>query len=303
MRLTGPQIQKLQKAILLGFDAAQLKQLTLFQLDTDLDEIVSPGPLAKVVFQLIVWANQGGQVESLINAVRGERSQIQELQLQIGDLLREVAEGGGEIIEPEKPDDRVGDRNGGRATPPIYISYAWGNDGEDVVDRVYDSLKADGYDIRRDKHDLAYKGSITEFEKEIGRGACVVVVVSDKSLRSPHCMYELLEIFKNLNFRERIMPIVLQDAKIQKLKDRLGYVQHWQAEYRELEKLIIDVGPGALAADGSFGEYQKIKEIFQHADKLVSILGDMNTATPNHIAADDFELLKSAIEEQIRRWR
>ena len=262
MRLTGPQIQKLQKAILLGFDAAQLKQLTLFQLDTDLDEIVSPGPLAKVVFQLIVWANQGGQVESLINAVRGERSQIQELQLQIGDLLREVAEGGGEIIEPEKPDDRVGDRNGGRATPPIYISYAWGNDGEDVVDRVYDSLKADGYDIRRDKHDLAYKGSITEFEKEIGRGACVVVVVSDKSLRSPHCMYELLEIFKNLNFRERIMPIVLQDAKIQKLKDRLGYVQHWQAEYRELEKLIIDVGPGALAADGSFGEYQKIKEIF-----------------------------------------
>jgi len=181
----------------------------------------------------------------------------------------------------------------------VYISYAWGNEGEGIVDRVYDSLKADDYDVRRDKQHLSYTGSITEFMKEFGHAACIVVIVSDKSLRSLYCMFELLEIHRNHQFRERICPIVMSDAKIHSPADRLEYVAHWKAEYRQLEKLVKNVGIDVLSADGSFREYEKFRDISQHADKLLTILGDMNTSTPSRIEANDFELLKQAITERI----
>ena len=56
----------------------------------------------------------------------------------------------------------------------------------------------------RDKRDLGYKGMIEDFMQEIGRGHAVVVVISDKYLKSPNCMFELVEIVKNKDVRDRI---------------------------------------------------------------------------------------------------
>jgi len=50
--------------------------------------------------------------------------------------------------------------------------------------------------------DLGYKGLISEFMQKIRQGDCIVVVVSDKYLKSPFYMYELLEISRNLHFRD-----------------------------------------------------------------------------------------------------
>ena len=74
------------------------------------------------------------------------------------------------------------------------------------------AFAARGLCIVRDKKDLGYKGSIEAFEQRIGRGQCVALVISDKYLRSPHCMYELLKMQDNLALRERIFPLVLADA-------------------------------------------------------------------------------------------
>ena len=183
----------------------------------------------------------------------------------------------------------------------VYISYAWGNEGEGIVDRVYDSLKTAGYDVRRDKQHLPYTGNITEFMKEIGRGACIIVVVSDKSLRSPYCMFELLEIYRNQQFCERICPIVVSDAKIHSLEGRLEYVAYWKTEYQRLVKLVKNIGIDVASSNGSFGEYEKIRNISQNADKLLTMLGGKNSSTPTHIEANDFELLKQAVTERIEQ--
>ena len=42
----------------------------------------------------------------------------------------------------------------------------------------------------------------------------MIVVVSDKYLRSPNCMFELVEIAENQQFHDRVFPIVLVDANI-----------------------------------------------------------------------------------------
>ena len=51
--------------------------------------------------------------------------------------------------------------------------------------------KQDNYEVIRDKHNLEYKGFISDFIGEIGQGKCVVVAISQKYVRSPFCMFEL----------------------------------------------------------------------------------------------------------------
>ena len=40
------------------------------------------------------------------------------------------------------------------------------------------------------------------------RGKCVIVVISDRYLKSPHCMYELVQIVNNGEFDNRIFPMI-----------------------------------------------------------------------------------------------
>ena len=47
-------------------------------------------------------------------------------------------------------------------------------------------MKKDGYNVVRDKEDVGYKGSISDFMRTIGRGDFIVVAISDKYLKSPN---------------------------------------------------------------------------------------------------------------------
>jgi internalin A len=73
----------------------------------------------------------------------------------------------------------------------VFISYAWGGESEEIVNQIDGALQQRGLKIIRDKRDLGYKGSISAFMERIGQGNCVIVVISDKYLRSPNCMFEL----------------------------------------------------------------------------------------------------------------
>jgi hypothetical protein len=108
----------------------------------------------------------------------------------------------------------------------VFISYAWGNEYEQIVNEIDKALLALGLKIIRDKRDLGYTGSIKEFIECIGRGASIIVVVSDKYLKSPNCMFELVEITKNKQLNDRIFPVVLADADIYDPVKRLNYVRY-----------------------------------------------------------------------------
>jgi len=108
----------------------------------------------------------------------------------------------------------------------IFVSYAWGGESETIVNQIDKAFQEKGISIIRDKRDLGFKGLITDFMKQIGTGRAVVTVISDKYLKSPYCMFELLEIHRNLNFAERIFPIVLKDATIFDPIPLLSYLKH-----------------------------------------------------------------------------
>jgi hypothetical protein len=180
----------------------------------------------------------------------------------------------------------------------VFISYAWGGESEAVVNKIDDALQTRGLRITRDKRDLGYKGSIKEFMERIGQGNCVIVVISDKYLRSPNCMYELVEIAKNKNFYDRVFPIVLQDADIYDPVNRVQYIKHWEDKEKALDEAMKTVSSANL--QGMREEIDSYNEIRANIANLTFILKDMNTLTPNMHQDRNFSHLYDAIEKRMK---
>ncbi len=180
----------------------------------------------------------------------------------------------------------------------VFISYAWGGEREEVVNQIDQALQKRGLKITRDKRDLGYKGSIKQFMEQIGQANCVIVVVSDKYLRSPNCMFELVEIADNKQFHDRIFPIVLADADIYDPVKRIGYVKHWEEKRAELAEAIKTLDPANL--QGIRDDMDLYDRIRDKISGLASTLKDMNTLTPEMHRESDFNHLYNAIEKRMK---
>jgi hypothetical protein len=176
----------------------------------------------------------------------------------------------------------------------VFISYAWGGESEEIVNQIDQALRQRGLKIIRDKRDLGYKGSISAFMERIGQGNCVVVVISDKYLRSPNCMFELVEIAGGKQFHDRIFPIVLSSAEIYDPVRRLEYVKHWEVKLAELDKAMREVGQANL--QGIREDIDQISRIRDKVSGLTSILKDMNTLAPEMHKDSDFSEIYTGIE-------
>lgn len=192
----------------------------------------------------------------------------------------------GQITEPEA--QKV-------ASTEIFISYAWKGASEEMANLIETTLQANQIHLVRDKNDLGYKGGITEFMNRIGQAKGVVVIVSDKYLKSGYCMYELSEIYRHKDFEGRIFPIVLEDALIFDVNKRLEYKQAWKQKLDELDEEIKRSGAEALQTIGT--EYEKFKRIYDDFDTVVNKLANMNVLTPDIHKSTHFEELIKAIRE------
>jgi hypothetical protein len=179
----------------------------------------------------------------------------------------------------------------------IFISYAWGGESEKFVDHLDRTMQTKGVKIVRDKRDLGYKGQIKAFMERIGRGKCVIAVISEKYLKSPNCMFELVQIAKNGEFHDRIFPIVLVDAQIYDPLSRLKYIKLWEDKKKELNEAIKEVGAEFL--QGIREEIDQYTDIRNTIAELTNLLKDMNTLTPDIHSQSEFEALLKAIENRL----
>lgn len=184
----------------------------------------------------------------------------------------------------------------------VFISYAWGeetSEREAIVNQIDQSLQKRGLKIVRDKRDLGYKGSIRRFMERIGEGDGIIVIISDKYLRSKNCMFELVEIAENKQFADRIFPIILSDAKIYDAADRLDYIAYWANEKEKLNKKY-----GALKdksnTESILEQLSDYDRFGDEIDGLTRILKDMNTLTPDMHRGSDFSELFTAIEKRMK---
>lgn len=179
----------------------------------------------------------------------------------------------------------------------VYISYAWGGESERLVNELDTDLQASGIQLIRDKRDLGFKGMIRDFMQQIGRGTAVIVVISDKYLKSPNCMYELVEIAHNRDIYDRIFPIVLADADIYNPVNRIKYIRHWEDKIRELDEAIKTVSSANL--QGIREEMDSYDEIRDNISNLTFLLKDMNTLTPEMHENSNFAIMISALKKRL----
>lgn len=287
--LLRPQMRSQQErnAILvqaLGTDSPLLYQLEL-----------SGGVDAFITGELLPKLKSFGEVEpgkpAIVALLEAIKPQVGvDKQVQIDDLIQEF--NSSKITTTLA----VGNRIDGDSRE-IFISYAWGGESEELVNRLDAVFQEKGISIVRDKKDAGYKASIKEFMERIGQGKAIIVVISDRYLKSENCMFELLKIFKNGQFRDRIFPVVLKDAQIYKPVPRLQYIKHWEEQITELDTAMKGVSAANL--QGFRDAIDLYTEIRQTIAELVDILSDMNALTPQMHQESNFEQLLEAIKSRV----
>ncbi len=133
--------------------------------------------------------------------------------------------------------------------PLVFISYAWGDDtpaGQQrakVVDDLCAALGQHGITVRRDRDEMRPGDLIREFMDRLAEGDFVLLVISDKYLRSEYCMYELFKIYRHcadnpVRFLKKVIPIILPDSKLDDMGDRLDRATYWVNLEKNLESRI-----------------------------------------------------------------
>ena len=187
----------------------------------------------------------------------------------------------------------------------IFVSFAWGDDSSqdarqrtEVVDRLCETLGQHGWHILRDSTVLRSGDLISGFMKRIGLADHVIVVLSDKYLRSPYCMTELYSIYQRSvgekeDFLRRIIPLVLKDARITAWRDRANYAKHWKTEYEEMKYELPNIGPA------DFRLYKEMQKWYLDVGEILAHVSDVLTPYGfDEIVKDDFAALRQMLKQR-----
>jgi hypothetical protein len=92
---------------------------------------------------------------------------------------------------------------------------------------------------------------------------------------------------------------VMPEAKIYTEAEILDYTKYWRQKTNNLQAGMVD--PELLLTDTAdmAGNLKKYNEITQQLVQFANWLRDSNTATPEALAADDFAVIKRAIDDNI----
>ncbi|WP_204141290.1 tetratricopeptide repeat protein [Halomicronema sp. CCY15110] len=300
MQLSKSQRREIYEVLLNSFDQSSLSRMVSFELNEALPNIAGGSDFSEIVFNLIRWAERTGRLESLMRGALAENSnnpQLAEVARRLGFDLENLTQSA-EDNPTQSSNIPIDNQNEtSQSNKEVFISYAWGGDSEAIVNQLDQAFQNKGITLVRDKRDLGFKGRIKEFMQRIGRGKCVVAVISEKYLKSENCMYELVQIAKNGTFYDRIFPIVLGDANIYKPVQRIKYIQYWEDQIDELNEAMRTVNAANL--QGFRDDIDLYTEIRGTISGLIDILKDMNTLTPEMHRESDFDELFKAVEQKL----
>lgn len=178
----------------------------------------------------------------------------------------------------------------------IFMSYSWSDD--ELANDIDKRFAEHGITLIRDRRDLNYRSSIKEFMKQIREGDYALILISDNYLKSVNCMYEVTELIKDDNYRERILPILKRDAKIFRAIDRTGYIRYWQDEYMKLKAESSDIEESNKI--DNIKEMIRLERIERELPDFMSNLSDMNLIIcDDHITDEDFDKMQVILFDKI----
>ncbi len=173
-----------------------------------------------------------------------------------------------------------------RTVPREYcVSYAWcdttpeGAAREAIVDRLCKAAEQRQITVIRDKKALGWGESISKFMQRIGRADRVFVILSDKYLKSPYCMFELFEVWRTsrsdpAKFSERVKAYVLPPAEISTPIDRVRHAIYWKQKYEELDAAVKPHGLGILG-EADLKQYKLMQDFAHRVSDILATVADI----------------------------
>jgi internalin A len=169
--------------------------------------------------------------------------------------------------------------------PEVYISYAWGDKTPEgqrsnvVVDAICAALASKNVRIHRDAVDLVPGDRISDFMNRLIEGDLIVTMLSEKYLHSYNCMSELFGIYRRCGqdphrFLDRIIPIVLPDARLSDPVDRIDHAEFWKKGREALHRKLRELGDFAYAGVEIPKQFRLVDEFARNVADMLTYIND-----------------------------
>lgn len=186
--------------------------------------------------------------------------------------------------------------------PKFFISYCWADAA--FADLIDNDFKAMGYTLTRDIRGLKFKDSIKEFMESIGKHDFVISIISDNYLKSVNCMYEISEVMRLREYKEKMLLVILKDADIDllpsqseeqtqfavniySLPERVKYINYWAEEYKRNEEIINTIDDD-LHKIQPLQELKRIRSISDNVSDFLSAISDWNNTDLNKLKKSNY---------------
>lgn len=160
----------------------------------------------------------------------------------------------------------------------IFISYAWKD--TEYVDKLDNKLQTYGYKAVRDIRDAQYAQNIKAFMKNIRKTDYSIIVLSDNFLRSENCMREILEFIKDDNYKNRIIPVILDSAKEIWGSDKgIQYTIYWRDKEKKFKEQLSKIDEESKG--GYIEDLKHISSVKDSIGEIIKIFRDMKMFDAN----------------------
>lgn len=178
----------------------------------------------------------------------------------------------------------------------VYISYKHDKNYDEALEAIRNGLKKNKIDYSIDVLDIKYRDDIVKYEKEIGSADRIIIFIIASYLKSIDCMFEMTEIFKNQDVRERMFPIV-DMIPISRNREGLKEIKdYWQ---EQKDNAIAQMQSESGISDYVIDELFKINAIIRTLDEFWDYIVHINTGCFEKLIENDAVLLMEEIQRVI----
>ncbi len=198
-------------------------------------------------------------------------------------------------------DDETNDSSEERT---IFLSYCQ-KDFEiaDLVEKKLAEKLDSKIRITRDVRDVAYHQSFGKFMQTIQDHDYVILLISDRYLKSRNCMYEVTQAIKDSRYKKKVVYIVLQEedkayisaksnnklgADVYSSDGQVQYIQFWKEEEKKLQEQIKSIGDPAYSI-GQAKEDEIVKRIRLELPEFFNFLRDNKGLSLVSLLEEDFQ--------------
>ncbi|MCD4829187.1 MAG: tetratricopeptide repeat protein [Candidatus Cloacimonetes bacterium] len=171
----------------------------------------------------------------------------------------------------------------------VFLSYCHANrEQANQIDKdLKPLLSFAGYRLIRDIRDMDYKDKIDKFMQLVREADYVLMLISDDFLKSANCMYEMLEVAKDNDFEDKILPLVIGDTEFYSPEGKVEYIRYWNDKRDELEAQLNGLPLESLSTSSK--DLKHYRNICNGIGEFLSLLTKMKWKSFEEMAAEQYK--------------